>query len=152
MNRADLIALDGPDLRGAARALVIDFKTGAKAADFKENDTLADAAYFQLVAYAALLRAEAPGLKETSVLVLHRGPGKAVPPTPVDPADPAYAPLWAALRTAWEHGVFGQTRAVRDRFHQTSKLPLATLEIPTNLLAEKWGQTPGLREWERKRD
>ena len=151
-SRADLIALDGSDLKNAARALVIDFKTGANPPDFRADKAATEGAYFQLLAYAALLRAEAPHLKETSVLVLHRGPGKLAKPVEIDPASPSYAPLWAALRAAWEDGVFGQVLAVRDRFQKTSKLPLATLEVPTNLLAEKWAQTPGLREWERRRE
>ena len=151
-SRADLIALDGPDLATAGQALVVDFKTGSGASDFKATETAAKAAYFQLVVYAALLRAGHPGLKETSIAILHRGSGPIAAPTLVDPADPAYAGLWTALRAAWIDGHWGQFLALRDRFKKTSHLPLATLDIPDHLLSAKWALTPGLREWDRKRE
>ncbi|MDE1170975.1 MAG: hypothetical protein PW734_07185 [Verrucomicrobium sp.] len=144
--RADLIALDAPDPSQAARACIIDLKTGLLAADF-DAGAAADpekAAYFQLVVYAALLRAARPNLREISVLVLHAGSGKAAAPTPVDPADPAFADAWRVLEKAWKEGLFGQTLPVRDRFQKSSRLPLATLEIPEETLREKWNRTPGL--------
>ena len=151
-SRADLIAINAPRPEEATRALIADFKTGTGAPDFKPAETAAKAAYFQLVVYAAQLRAAYPNLKETSLLVLHRSSAAPAAPSEIDPTSPAYAPLWRVVRAAWTEGHWGQYLAIRDRFKKTSTLPLATLEIPDHLLTEKWSQTEALNAWERKRD
>ncbi len=147
--KADLVALDAPTPEEAARAVVIDFKTGNSAADFDPGKAAHGADYFQLIVYAALLRATWPHLRETQALVLHRGAAEPVPPVAVDPADPTFAPLWTVLREAWIEGKWGQYLALRDRFAPTSTMPLATLDIPASILAAKWARTEGLKAWER---
>ncbi|SDU26394.1 PD-(D/E)XK nuclease superfamily protein [Verrucomicrobium sp. GAS474] len=147
--KADLVALDAPTPEEATRAVVIDFKTGENARDFSPGETAREGTYFQLVVYAALLRATWPHLRETHALVLHRGAEEPAAPVEVDPADPAFAPLWAVLREAWIEGRWGQFLALRERFTQKKAVPLALLDIPAKTLAAKWARTPGLSVWER---
>lgn len=144
--RADIICLDAPDWNSATRAHIIDFKTGPTSKTFSSKELLKSGKHFQLLVYAALARLQHSGSLQTQIsVVTRRDPADSL--ESMEPFSEEYLPLWHTIQAAWKQGVWGQALPIRKRFHSTSSLPLATLEIDDAVLASKWASTPVLCEW-----
>jgi hypothetical protein len=147
--QADLILTNAPRWKEVTRLAILDFKTGRGAEELRPSDLRQEADYFQLLAYADLVQHRLPRSQSVTAAVIHRH--RQIDPVPVilDPQDSSWNPLWQVIQASWIQGCFGQALPVRDRFRPCSRLPLATLNIPENLLAAKWALTPELAVWER---
>jgi hypothetical protein len=149
--RIDFLLTNHAEPEHANQLFVLDFKTGSSGQPFKADVVQQKAELFQLVAYARLLRPHFdPNCLIYPATVTRSGlVWKAE--NPIDVTGAEWTHLWKVLEAAWTRGCYAQTRSVHKAFNDqdNSRLPLATLEVPLDILAAKWKQTPVLQDWPR---
>jgi hypothetical protein len=125
---------------------ITDLKTGGGASvrELKASALARDGEGFQLVLYAMVL-AEQLKLDGSLVAIRYYHPrlrgGDETTQQTLDALAPAALALIAYLERAWGSGLFGQ----RSDFKATR--PLAHLQIPNEILRDKWNRTGAFSAW-----
>ena len=137
--RIDLVLGDREDLNPDGVYWVMDFKTGGDSAlkDYRLLKDLANGDGVQIGLYTLALRALGAG---------HVGATLLTPKAPAEiqvtsGAFEAQKAFWSGLARIQDTAIFGMRNELRPEYGQSPMLPLATLEVPPDLLDARWALT-----------